>query len=46
VPAKGDRPSLPTGLQLLAPHFAEETLFRVAAAWEAISPARDLRPEI
>jgi aspartyl-tRNA(Asn)/glutamyl-tRNA(Gln) amidotransferase subunit A len=44
--ARPDRPELPTGLQLLAPHFAEETLFRVAAAWEAISPARDLRPPV
>jgi aspartyl-tRNA(Asn)/glutamyl-tRNA(Gln) amidotransferase subunit A len=46
TPARPDRPALPTGLQLLAPHFAEETLFRVAAAWEAISPARNLRPPV
>ncbi len=40
VPAKGDRPELPTGLQLLAPAFAEERLFTLASAWEALSPPR------
>jgi len=44
TPARGDRPALPTGLQLLAPPFAEERLLAVAAAWERISPARGLRP--
>ena len=39
VPAKGDRPTLPTGLQLLAPAFTEERLFTLASAWEALSPA-------
>jgi aspartyl-tRNA(Asn)/glutamyl-tRNA(Gln) amidotransferase subunit A len=44
VPRREDRPLLPTGLQLLGPHFAEERLFSLAAAWEAVSPARNLRP--
>jgi aspartyl-tRNA(Asn)/glutamyl-tRNA(Gln) amidotransferase subunit A len=43
TPARPDRPSLPVGMQLLGPAFAEERLFALAAAWEAISPARDLR---
>jgi aspartyl-tRNA(Asn)/glutamyl-tRNA(Gln) amidotransferase subunit A len=44
VPRREDQPLLPTGLQLLGPHFAEERLFSLAAAWEAVSPARNLRP--
>jgi len=44
TPARGDRPELPVGLQLLAPPFAEERLLTVAAAWERLSPARDRRP--
>jgi aspartyl-tRNA(Asn)/glutamyl-tRNA(Gln) amidotransferase subunit A len=39
-----DRPPLPIGLQLMAGPNAEETLFRAAAAWEAVRPERDLRP--
>jgi aspartyl-tRNA(Asn)/glutamyl-tRNA(Gln) amidotransferase subunit A len=35
--AKPDRPALPIGLQLLAPAFAEERLFTVAAAVERLS---------
>lgn len=31
-----ERPSLPVGLQLLAPAFQEETLFVLSAAWERI----------
>jgi aspartyl-tRNA(Asn)/glutamyl-tRNA(Gln) amidotransferase subunit A len=42
--ATADRPALPIGLQLLAAHQAEETLFAVAAAWEAVRPLRVLRP--
>jgi aspartyl-tRNA(Asn)/glutamyl-tRNA(Gln) amidotransferase subunit A len=39
-----DRPSLPIGVQIMAPAFAEERLFSVAASWEARSPIKDLRP--
>jgi len=39
-----ERPALPIGLQLLAAHHAEETLFAAAAAWEAARPLRVLRP--
>jgi aspartyl-tRNA(Asn)/glutamyl-tRNA(Gln) amidotransferase subunit A len=35
---------LPVGVQLLAPPFAEERLFTVAAAWERESPVRSVRP--
>jgi aspartyl-tRNA(Asn)/glutamyl-tRNA(Gln) amidotransferase subunit A len=42
--ARPDRPRLPIGLQLMAPPFAEETLFRAAAAWEANRPDPFLRP--
>jgi Asp-tRNA(Asn)/Glu-tRNA(Gln) amidotransferase A subunit family amidase len=42
--ARADRPSLPIGLQIMAPAFAEERLFTLAAAWEARSPVKDLRP--
>jgi aspartyl-tRNA(Asn)/glutamyl-tRNA(Gln) amidotransferase subunit A len=42
LPATADRPALPVGLQLLAPAFAEERLFRVAAAFEASSPGSAL----
>jgi aspartyl-tRNA(Asn)/glutamyl-tRNA(Gln) amidotransferase subunit A len=44
APATPERPELPVGLQLFAPAFAEERLFTLAAAWEAISPARARRP--
>jgi aspartyl-tRNA(Asn)/glutamyl-tRNA(Gln) amidotransferase subunit A len=40
APARPGRPELPTGLQLLGPAFGEEKILRVAAAWEAMSPAR------
>jgi aspartyl-tRNA(Asn)/glutamyl-tRNA(Gln) amidotransferase subunit A len=40
--AHNQRPALPVGLQLMAPPLAEERLFTVAAAWEALSPARTL----
>jgi aspartyl-tRNA(Asn)/glutamyl-tRNA(Gln) amidotransferase subunit A len=38
TPAKGERPALPVGLQLLGPAFAEERLFQLAACWEALAP--------
>jgi aspartyl-tRNA(Asn)/glutamyl-tRNA(Gln) amidotransferase subunit A len=44
VASRSDRPSLPVGLQIIAPAFAEERLFQVAAAWERLSPARGLAP--
>ncbi|HVW28527.1 MAG TPA: Asp-tRNA(Asn)/Glu-tRNA(Gln) amidotransferase subunit GatA [Polyangiaceae bacterium] len=44
APATAARPLLPIGLQVIAPSFAEERMFQVAAAWERVSPARDLRP--
>ena len=44
VPARPDRPALPVGLQIIAPAFAEERMFRIAAAWERVSPARGLAP--
>jgi aspartyl-tRNA(Asn)/glutamyl-tRNA(Gln) amidotransferase subunit A len=44
APAAATRPLLPVGLQVIAPSFAEERMFQVAAAWERVSPARDLRP--
>lgn len=36
TPARGDRPSLPVGLQLLAPAFEEERLFTASAALERL----------
>ncbi|HEX4336116.1 MAG TPA: Asp-tRNA(Asn)/Glu-tRNA(Gln) amidotransferase subunit GatA [Polyangiaceae bacterium] len=44
APATSTRPTLPIGLQVIAPSFAEERMFQVAAAWERLSPARTLRP--
>ena len=41
--ATADRPSLPVGLQLLAPAFQEERLFTIAARSEAMNPARGTR---
>ncbi len=46
APARGDRPELPLGLQLLAPAFGEATLVRVAAAWEAVAPDFRRRPPV
>jgi aspartyl-tRNA(Asn)/glutamyl-tRNA(Gln) amidotransferase subunit A len=40
TPKRSDRPALPVGLQLMAAPLDEERLFAVAAAFEAISPAR------
>jgi aspartyl-tRNA(Asn)/glutamyl-tRNA(Gln) amidotransferase subunit A len=42
--ATAERPSLPIGVQIVAPAFAEERLFSVAAAWEARSPVKGSRP--
>jgi aspartyl-tRNA(Asn)/glutamyl-tRNA(Gln) amidotransferase subunit A len=39
TPAKADRPELPVGLQIIAPAFAEERLFRLGAAWEKTAGA-------
>jgi len=44
TPASPGEPPLPVGLQIIAPPLQEERMFRVAHAWEQISPARDLRP--
>jgi aspartyl-tRNA(Asn)/glutamyl-tRNA(Gln) amidotransferase subunit A len=41
-----DRPSLPVGLQIMAAPLDEERMFSVAAAFEATSPARALRPGV
>jgi aspartyl-tRNA(Asn)/glutamyl-tRNA(Gln) amidotransferase subunit A len=46
TPPRGERPELPVGLQILAPAFAEERLFTVASAWEALSPVRERRPPV
>jgi len=42
TPARADRPALPVGLQLMAAPLEEARLFTVAAAFEAVSPARSL----
>jgi aspartyl-tRNA(Asn)/glutamyl-tRNA(Gln) amidotransferase subunit A len=44
--AENNRPALPVGLQLMAAPLDEERLFTVAAAYEAVSPARNLAPPI
>jgi aspartyl-tRNA(Asn)/glutamyl-tRNA(Gln) amidotransferase subunit A len=44
APATADRPELPVGLQVITPAFAEERMFRIAAAWERMSPARGRAP--
>jgi aspartyl-tRNA(Asn)/glutamyl-tRNA(Gln) amidotransferase subunit A len=36
--AVGAEPSLPVGLQLMAPAFCEERLFSLAATWEQMAP--------
>lgn len=40
TPKTDTRPELPVGLQLIAPAFAEERMFAVAAAAERVSPWR------
>jgi aspartyl-tRNA(Asn)/glutamyl-tRNA(Gln) amidotransferase subunit A len=42
--ATPDRPELPIGVQLLGPAFSEERLCALAAAFEAVSPARGRVP--
>ena len=44
TPPQQGRPELPVGIQLLAPPFAEDRLFSVAAAWEKESPGANRRP--
>jgi len=44
VPCAPTKSGLPVGLQLVTPPLAEERLFSVGAAWEAISPARGRVP--
>ena len=44
VPAAPTESGLPVGFQLMAPALEETTLFTLASAWEARSPARDLVP--
>jgi aspartyl-tRNA(Asn)/glutamyl-tRNA(Gln) amidotransferase subunit A len=44
VAQNGGGAPLPVGLQVIAPAFAEERMFQVAAGWEARSPARGLAP--
>ena len=46
TPATSEQPSLPVGLQLIGPAFAEPLLFRVASAWEAGHPSRNARPPL
>jgi aspartyl-tRNA(Asn)/glutamyl-tRNA(Gln) amidotransferase subunit A len=41
-----DAPSLPVGLQLIAPPLEEARLCTVAHAWEQISPVRGARPTV
>lgn len=40
TPALPDRPALPVGLQIIAPHLAEEIVFRVAATVERLDHAK------
>ena len=44
VPCAPTKSGLPVGFQLMAPALKETTLFALAAAWEARSPARGLAP--
>jgi aspartyl-tRNA(Asn)/glutamyl-tRNA(Gln) amidotransferase subunit A len=46
VPCAPVRSGLPVGLQVMARPLDEATMLAVAAAWEARSPARDLRPAL
>jgi aspartyl-tRNA(Asn)/glutamyl-tRNA(Gln) amidotransferase subunit A len=40
------RDGLPIGVQIAAPWYAESTMFDVAARLEAVSPVRNLHPEL
>ncbi len=44
VPAALSHQGLPIGVQMLAPAFEEERLFRLAAGWERCSPVAGRRP--
>jgi aspartyl-tRNA(Asn)/glutamyl-tRNA(Gln) amidotransferase subunit A len=44
--ATAGQPALPVGLQLIAPHLAEERLFQLAAAWESVRPSIGAPPAI
>jgi aspartyl-tRNA(Asn)/glutamyl-tRNA(Gln) amidotransferase subunit A len=44
VPCAPTTSGLPVGLQLTTPALTEDRLFSIGAAWEALSPARDLTP--
>jgi aspartyl-tRNA(Asn)/glutamyl-tRNA(Gln) amidotransferase subunit A len=46
LPCAPTRAGLPVGLQVMARPFEETTMLAVAAAWEARSPARFLRPQL
>jgi aspartyl-tRNA(Asn)/glutamyl-tRNA(Gln) amidotransferase subunit A len=46
IPCAPASSGLPIGLQLTTPALAEERLFAIAAAWEAISPARGRAPTL
>ena len=46
VPCAPTKSGLPVGFQLMAPALKETTLFALAAAWEARSPARGLAPTL
>jgi aspartyl-tRNA(Asn)/glutamyl-tRNA(Gln) amidotransferase subunit A len=46
LPCAPARSGLPIGLQITTPALAEERLFALGAAWEAMSPARELAPRL
>jgi len=46
VPCAPTTAGLPVGLQIMARPLQEATMLRIAAAWEARSPARDVLPRI
>jgi aspartyl-tRNA(Asn)/glutamyl-tRNA(Gln) amidotransferase subunit A len=42
----GRQAGLPVGLQIIAPHFGEEVMFQVGAAYEDANTWKDLMPEL
>jgi aspartyl-tRNA(Asn)/glutamyl-tRNA(Gln) amidotransferase subunit A len=46
TPATAERPSLPVGLQLLAPPFREETLFTLGSTWERFYGSFSVPPAV
>jgi len=46
VPCGFTRAQLPVGMQLLAKPFAEETLFRIAYAYEQSTPWHTMKPQV